>query len=463
MQVDIEELSTVERKLSFTIEAEKIDAALNEAYRNLGKQVNMPGFRAGKVPRRLLEQRFGKHIGGEVGGQLISEAFDEAIEEHDLFPVSQPIVEQGLLKAGTPYEFSVTVEIKPSVVVDGWDGLDVEWERNEVTDEQVQTELDSLAQRNATFEAGGKDHKAIEHDLALVDITATSEGLEDKTLEGYPVQVGSESYGMPLSVFLAPKVLGKKTGGKGTVKGEIPAGALGDEWDGVQATVKFVVKEIKTQTLPVLDDEFAVDEGHESLELLKADIRFKLGEQLRKHLRAHAADFALDKLGEMNPFDVPRGLARAEAESMIQQNLRQFAGMGSQMPQVRLEDLSEANQQKFLENAETMVRRALILEAVATAAEVEASESDVDEKIAEMAAEVGQQPAAVKGLLMKQGGMDGLKSHIREEKAIDTILERANIIDIEPRDHSHHDDEDSEDKPAHDEEGHEHGEDCDHE
>ena len=322
MNVNIEELSAVERKLSFTIDADKIDAALNEAYRNLSKQVRMPGFRPGKVPRRLLEQRYGKHIGGEVGGNLISEAFDEAVQEHDLFPVSQPIVEQGTLKAGVAYAFSVTVEIKPTVTVEGWDGMDVEWERDEVTDEQVQAEIAQLAGRNATFEAGAKDHKAKEDDLALVDVTATAEGLEDKSLEAYPVQVGKAEYGMPLSVFLAPKVLGKKTGGKGTVKGEIPAGALGDEWDGVKATVKFVVKEIKTQTMPTIDDDFAQDEGHETLDLLKADIRFKLGEQLRKHLRSHAADFALDKLGEMNPFDVPRGLVRAEADGMQQQPRR---------------------------------------------------------------------------------------------------------------------------------------------
>jgi trigger factor len=461
MQVNIEELSAVERKLSFTLDAAKIDAALNEAYRNLGKQVKMPGFRPGKVPRKVLEQRFGKHIGGEVGGQLISEAFDAAIDEHDLFPVSQPIVEQGTLKAGTPYEFSVTVEIKPSVSVEGWDGLDVEWERAEVTDEQVQAELDELASRNATFEAADKDHKAGEGDLALVDITATADGLEDKTLEGYPIQVGAESYGMPLSIFLAPKVVGKKTGGKGTAKGEVPTGALGDEWDGVEATVKFVVKEIKTQKMPTLDDDFAQDEGHESLELLKADIRFKLGEQLRKHLRSHAADFALDKLGELNPFEVPRGLVRAEAEGMLQQQMRQFAGMGQRMPQIRLEQLGEEAQANFLEQAETMVRRALILEAVAEAAKVEVTDADVDEKIAEMATEIGQQPAAVKGLLMKQGGMDGLKSRIREEKAVDTILERANIVEIEPKDHSHHDHGDDA-APAHGEAGHVHGPDCDH-
>ncbi len=460
MQVNIEELSSVERKLSFTIDADKIDAALNEAYRNLGKQVRMPGFRPGKVPRRLLEQRFGKHIGGEVGGNLISEAFDEAIEEHDLFPVSQPIVEQGTLKAGVPYEFSVTVEVKPSVVVEGWDGMDVEWERDEITDEQVQAELDSLAGRNATFEAAAKDHKAKEEDLALVDITATAEGLEEKKLEAYPVQVGADTYGMPLSVHLAAKVVGKKLGGKGTVKGELPAGALGDEWDGVNATVKFVVKEIKTQTLPEIDDDFAQDEGHDSLDLLKADIRFKLGEQLRRQLRAHASDFALDKLGELNPFDVPKGLVRAEADSMLQQQMRQFGGgMGNQMPQIRLEDLGEDNQGKFLEQAEIMVRRALILEAVAESAEVEVTDADLDSKIADMAAEIGQQPAAVKGLLMKQGGLDGLKSRIREEKALDTLLERANVVEVEPKDHSHHD---HGDDPGHGEDGHVHGPDCDH-
>lgn len=460
MQVNIEELSTVERKLSFSVEAAKVDQALNEAYRNLSKQVNMPGFRPGKVPRRLLEQRFGKHIGGEVGGNLISDAFDEAVKEHDLFPVSQPIVEQGNLKAGTDYEFSVTVEIKPSVTVEGWEGLDVEWETAEVTDEQVDAELKTLAERNATFEAGDKDHKAKADDLALLDITATAEGLEDKTLEAYPVQI-NEQYGMPLSVWLAPKVVGKKTGGKGTVKGEVPEGALGDEWDGVKAVVKFQVKEIKTQILPELDDDFAQDEGHDSLDLLKADIRFKLGEQLRKHVRGHAIEFALNKLVELNPFDVPKGLVRNEAEGRLQQSMRQFNVPGQKMPTISLENLSEEHQEQMLGQAEDTVRKALILEALSDAAEVEVTDADLDEKIAEMAAEIGQQPAAVKGLLMKQGGLDGLKGRIKEDKAIDALLEKANIIEVEPTDHSHHD-HDHDHGPAHGEDGHVHGPDCNH-
>ena len=125
MTVQIEDISPVEKKLSFVVPSDKVNDALNSAYRLLGTQVRIDGFRKGKVPRRVLEQRYGHHIEGEVSGQVISDAFDEAVEEHKLVPVSQPIIDQGKLERGTDYSFSVTVEIKPEVEITGWEGIDV--------------------------------------------------------------------------------------------------------------------------------------------------------------------------------------------------------------------------------------------------------------------------------------------------------------------------------------------------
>ncbi|MEE2828474.1 MAG: trigger factor family protein, partial [Myxococcota bacterium] len=127
MSLEIEELSTVEKKLSFVVSAEKVDAALEDAYRLLGTQVRINGFRKGKVPRRILERRYAHHIEGEVGGQVISEAFDEAIEEHAIIPVNQPIIEQGKLRAGEDYQFTITIEVKPEVELKTWEGLEIDW------------------------------------------------------------------------------------------------------------------------------------------------------------------------------------------------------------------------------------------------------------------------------------------------------------------------------------------------
>ena len=137
---------------------------------------------------------------------------------------------------------------------------------------------------------------------------------------------------------------------------------------------------------------------------------------------------------EANSFEVPQGLIRYEAETQLNAQARQFMQMTGQMPQMRLENLPEDAQQSLMEQAEFSVRQALILEAIAKAESLEATDEDVEAKIAEMAAEVGQHPSAIKGLLQKQGSLDGLKERMVTEKAMDLILEKCNVIETEPTD-----------------------------
>jgi trigger factor len=431
MQVQIDDLSSVQKKLQFTLDAARIDSALDEAYRNLGKDVRMKGFRKGKVPRRILEQRFGRHIEGEVTGQLISEAFDSAIKEHDITPVSQPIVEQGTLKKGTEYAFSVTIEVRPKVDVQGWEGMEIEWESSEVPADLIEAELEGQRARHGTVEVAGEDHKAANGDYVLVDATFSHEDLEDKSLEGLMVMAGSPM-GVPVADLLADDVIGLTTGQKKTFrkKFEIPEGALDEEWAGKKAKLAVVVNEIKFTKLPELDDEFAQDLGFDTVDGLRADAQFRLGQHRSDEARARAAGRALKTLIESNEFSVPEGLVRGEGQAILDQNFQQMRAQGLQMPRMKLEQLPEDTQQQVLEQARFSVRRSLILDAIADAAEMEVTDEDIDDKIAEIATELGQQPAAVKGLLNKNHGMEELRARLREDKAMDVLLERAKIIDV---------------------------------
>ncbi len=430
MQIQIDDLSPVQKKMSFTLPPTAVDEALDEAYANLRKDVKMKGFRQGKVPRRILEQRFGRHIEGEVGGQLISEAFDNAVKEHDLFPVSQPVVEKGNLHKGSEYQFSVTVEVKPTIEVVGWEGLDVEWEAVEVPDEDIDGELDAQRARHATVEVAGEDHAAGDGDYVLVDATFSSEGKEDSVFESLMVLVG-QTMGVPIADFMSDKVGGLTTGADMTLDVEaVPEGLLHADWNGVAAKLNLKVGEIKFSKLPELDDDFAKDLGFDSLDLLRADAQFKLGEHRSDQSRARAAGRAIKALIDANQFDVPDGLVRAESQAILDQSYQQMMQQGIRAPRMRVEDLPEDTQNQVLKQARFAVRRSLILDAVADATELEVTDADLDEKIAEIAEQVGQQPAAVKGLLAKNHGMDELKGRLREDKAMDAILERANVIDI---------------------------------
>jgi len=462
MQVQVEDLSSVSKKLTFTLPKGKVDTALAEAYTNLARDVRMKGFRKGKVPRRVLESRFGKHIQGEVGGQLISEAFDSALKERELVPVSQPVVDPGTLKKGSEFVFSVTVEVKPSVEVKDWEGLDVEWPTVDVPDEEIDKELESIRQRNSTVEAlDDKKYKAQTGDIALVTAEYEVEGNpEPWTVEDLMVVV-NQPMGFGAADWLGAKIEGMTMARKKSWKAEeVPDGAIDEDWNGSKGKLSVKLTEIKTQKLPELDDDLAQDEGFDSLDLLKADLRFKLQEHLSAHAREVAANFALKKLAEINEFELPPGLVKNEAQNILQEQLNrmmgQMGGAGGQMPKIGLDDLQDEQKTALMADGEFSVRRALILESIATQAgdAVEVTAADLDGRIEQLAAQMNQQPAAVKGLLQKNNRMDDLKQHLREEKALDLILERANVIDVDPvghagaHDHDHAHDHDRGDDPT---------------
>jgi trigger factor len=439
MSVQIEDISAVEKKLSFVVPTDKVNEALDSAYRLLGTQVRIDGFRKGKVPRRVLEQRYAHHIEGEVSGQVISDAFDEAVEEHSLVPVAQPIIEQGKLQRGTDYSFSVTVEVKPDIAISGWEGIDVEWERVEVKDEEVDSELENMLQSQGTVEAAPEGHEIVEGDMVIVSGSVSAPGQDEpRKLEGLMVIAGKGGMGMAASDWLADKVIGLKIGESKSDESEIPEGSFGEDWDGKKGTLEFSITEVKVTNLPQLDDDFAQDVGFDTLGELKADLRFKLEEHMRTHVRSHAAHAAIETIIKGNPFEVPQGLIRYEAETQLNQQARQFMQMAGQIPSFRLDNLPEDAQKNLMEQAEFGVRQVLILEAISKSAEIEVTDEDIESKIGEMAAEVGQHPSAIKGLLQKQGSLDGLKERLLTDKAMDLVLEKCKIIETEPSDHSDH-------------------------
>jgi trigger factor len=452
MQVQVEDLSSVSKKLTFTLPTDKVDVALTEAYANLRKEVSMKGFRKGKVPRRVLEQRFGKHIQGEVGGQLISDAFDSALKERDLVPVSQPVVDPGELQRGREYTFSVTVEIKPTVEVTGWEGLDVEWPSGEVPDEEIDREIEQIRQRNSTVEAlDDKKYKAQTGDIAMVTAEYEVEGKDEPWTITDLMVVVNQPMGFGAADWLGDKIEGMTMARKKSFKNEVvPDGAIDEDWNGSTGKLSIKLTEIKTQKLPELDDDLAQDEGFDSVALLRADIQFKLNERLSAHAREAAGQFALKKLAETNEFEVPEGLVRNEANNILQEQVSRMMSQGMRAPKISLDNLQEEQQSALLADGDFSVRRALILDSVAVQAgdAVQVTDADIDERIEQLAQQMNQQPAAVKGLLQKNNRMDDLTQHLREEKALDLILERANIIEVELGGQSGDDGQEQEDSAA---------------
>jgi len=230
MEFQVEDLSSVQKKISVVVESERVNASLDEAYRKMSREVRMKGFRPGKVPRKLLEKRFSRHVEGEVSSLLISEAFEEAIKEHELAPVSQPIIEKTSLRPGEAYSFSVTIEVQPEIELKTWEGIEVEWERAEVPNEQVEQQVEALLDQNAIVEAAEEGHAADDRDLVLLNARLEAEGQEPFSLDSLMVAVG-QPMGIPVADWLGSLVNGMKVGDTRTDEGvDVPPGTVGEAW-----------------------------------------------------------------------------------------------------------------------------------------------------------------------------------------------------------------------------------------
>jgi len=428
MDVQIEDLSSVNKKLSFTVPAETVDEEVTSAFRTLRKEVMLPGFRPGKVPRKLLEQRFGNEIRGEVSAKLISDAFDKAVDEHKITPVGRPEIDQGDITSGQPFTFSVTLEVKPEVTVADYSGLKVVWDKPAVEDAEVDEQVEGMRRQSGSLGTVDEDRPVADGDVAEVTFTLTQEGQDDLTREHLMVSVPEDHY----HGFLVELVNGAAKGE--TREGEIaiPGDYIESAWAGKTVQARLEVHEIKKVQYPELDDDFAKDMGHDTMDVMTAAIRFQIQEAKDKRARDEAGRKLLRKIIAGNAFDVPPQMVQDRGQQLVSSIAAHMMPGMDQSMQFSLDDLDDEKKAGLLQEADFVVRRELVLEAVSRQEELTVSDDEKDARIAQMAQEAGQRPETIKGYLMKSGGLEELESRMLEDKALDLLLERAEIVDEDP-------------------------------
>ena len=427
MDVQLEDISTVEKKLTFTIPVETVDEEISSAYRTLKREIMLPGFRPGRVPRKLLEQRFGQQISGEVSSKLISDAYDKAVEDHDLEPVSTPDVDEGDLEGGQPFTFSVSVEVKPRFTLESYNGVKIVWPRGEVTDEEVSEQIESMQRQAGKLVQVEEERPVEDGDVVTANVKMVAEGMEDYVRDGLMMSVPDDPYFGFLVELCQGAVVGEPREGEVSV----PAEFFDGDWAGqtCQATVE--ITEMKKLESRELDDQFAKDMGHESVDVMTAAIRFRIQEAKDKRSRDGASRRLIDKLVRRNPFDVPTQLVRQRGNALVGSIAAQMMPGMDQASQFSLDDLDEEKQANVLTEAEFSVRRELVLAAMVKQEELTISEDEIDARVQSLAGETGQRPETLRGYLLKSGGMEELKERMLQDKAIDLLLERAEIVDSE--------------------------------
>ncbi|PFG14130.1 MULTISPECIES: trigger factor [Bacillales] len=427
MTANWEKLEGNQGVLTVEVDAAEVNNALDEAFKKVVKQVNVPGFRKGKMPRSLFEKRFGvESLYQDALDIILPKAYSEAIDESGIEPVDRPEVDVEQMEKGQNLIFKATVTVKPEVKLGEYKGLEVEEQDTNVTDEEVEAELKSLQEKQAELVVV-EDGELKEGDTAVIDFEGFlgEEPFEGGKGDNYSLEVGSNTF-IP---GFEEQLIGEKAGAEKEVKVTFPEEYHAENLAGQEATFKVKIHDIKRKELPELDDEFAkdVNEEVETLDELKKTTKENLEKQKAEDADVQKKDSLIEKAAENSEIDLPSAMVDAEVDRMLQefeQRLQQ-QGMNLEMYYQFSGQDEKALREQMQEDAEKRVRTNLTLEAIADAENVEVSEEEVNEELSKMAAMYNMEEEQIRSMLTMQGGTDALKGDLRIRKAIDVLVDNS--------------------------------------
>ncbi len=421
MKVEVQDLSSVEKKVTVEIPAERVKDEFELAFKDLQKTAHLKGFRPGKAPMKLLESHFKDYIREKVMRKLLEETLSPALERKQLKPITEPAIDLGELKEGSAFSYTLEVEIKPVVELKQYQGLELEREVVEVTEKMVERAVQELRERQAVFQEPKQARPAQTGDLLTLDLKAELEGkpLPGEGGAGIQYSMGGESY-IP---GLADALSGIQAGDKRNFKAIFPKDHYRPELAGKEVSYTAELKGLKEKILPELNDDFAKEVGgHKDLVELEAKVREQLEKYYQRAGRVKLERSLLDKLVELNPLEAPKRLAAGRAREVAEQWL---ARMGiKEAPPEQLEPMIA----ETLPRAERELKAGFILEAVIEKEGIKLDADKEEAKLKEMAERYQMDPSKLKDQLGKDA-LDRLRSQWLEETALDFLLSGLKIKD----------------------------------
>lgn len=423
MEVAKEVLEGNKVKLKVEIEKERVNDALDKAYKKVVKDVSLPGFRKGRVPRHILEARYGKEVlHSDAFDFLVPQAYMEAVKAAEIEPIDQPEIEDFYIAENEPATFTAIVQVKPEVELGQYTDLGIEKDQVNLSDDEIEEVLKRQQEQHAYLETVDRD-TVEEGDFAIIDFTGFLDGEEfpGGSAEEYTLEIGS-GYFIP---GFEDQLVGQKVGEEVEVKVTFPEDYQAENLAGKDAVFKVNIKELKVKKVLELNDDFAREAGEfESLDELKEDIKEKLLKQKEDQVQREYEEKILEKISDNATVDVPEVLVNNELDMMLQNmnyslsqqgvNIEQyFAFMG-----IDPEDWRKDN----WEMAEKRAKINLVLEAIAKKEGIEVSDEEIDKRIEEMTEGSEQKPEQFKAFLMASGQLDGLVHSMLIGKVYDFLM-----------------------------------------
>ncbi|NDY42112.1 trigger factor [Dissulfurirhabdus thermomarina] len=421
MKVTFEDISPVEKRVSVEVPAEEVDAELDRAFRRLNRQVSIKGFRKGKAPRSVLERHYGAEIQDQVIERLVQRTLPKALDEAKLVLVLQPVLDGASeVRAHRPFTYSARLDLWPEFDVPEYKGIELEEPETEVTEEEMQEQLEALRTHYATVETVAEDRPVETGDLVILDYEGFVDGqpVEGLTEENAYLEVGSHHFNPDFEAGL----VGMRRDAEKEIEVTYPEDAVNEKLAGKTVRYRVRLKEIKQRVLPELDDEFArgLGVGFETLEDLRERLRAQLAHDKQEAARSSLRRQLLDILCERVDFPVPGRLVEEKVTQMVDNVAGHLQERGLDLERAGLSE--NRLREKMRGDAERQVKAEMILDRIAEAENITLSREEVSGHVEGTAAELGMPPDQVASAVARH-----VLPKLRAKKTVDFLLEHAVI------------------------------------
>lgn len=429
MKAQVEEINPIKKKLSVEVEPEDYKKELEKAYQKLQKDVQIKGFRKGKVPRAILEKHYKDRTESQVLTHLLEHSYVWALGHHQIVPVSQPKISD-LKNIGQGLTYVAEVEVKPEISAKNYKGIKLEKMAAEVLEEEIARELEALRSAHAQIAPVAEGASVAKGHIAVVDFVGKIEGQPFAGGEGkgVSVEIGAGRF---LEDF-EKGLLGMKKGENKVVDVKFPKEYPSPELAGKTAQFEMLLNDVKEKLLPELTDDFAKDLGSfESLAQVKDKIKEHLGHQKESTAKSDLSQQILDHLIKENPFEVPDSMVELELDSMLENAKRQL-----QQQRMTLEQAGITVEGFRSQNREASLRRVkafLLFDSIAKAENIQVSVEEIRSRIAQVAQSIGQAAEAVEQYYHQNNMLHMLQAQISEEKILDFLIGQSKIEQLKAK------------------------------
>lgn len=423
MNVQVENLEKNMAKLTIEVDAAEVEKAIQAAYMKEKKNISVPGFRKGKVPRQMIEKMYGAGIFYEEAvNTLLQENYPTAVDESGVDIVSRPSIDVVQIESGKPFIFTAEVAVRPEVKLGKYLGVQVTKIDTTVTDEEVDEAVEKERNNNART-VSVTDRPVAQGDTAVIDFEGFVDGeaFEGGKGENHPLEIGSHSF---IDTF-EEQLVGKNAGDEVDVNVTFPEQYQASELAGKPALFKVKIHEIKTKELPALDDEFAQDVSEfDTLAEYKESVRKNLVEQKENEAKRTKEDEAIQKIIDKSEMEIPEAMIETQCENMVNEFAQRIAQSGLSMEQyMQFSGLTiDKLKEQVRPEAETRIKSSLVLEQIAKEENIEVTDADIDAEVEKMAAAYGMEADKLKEY-MGDDEKKSMKRDLAVTKAVDLIME----------------------------------------